>query len=500
MKKCILIILSLTILLSLTGCKSVSSLFKDPDNGPLTMVPLESPTTEAGIMIRLVDLIWHEDEYRTTLEVEWVNNTPYEANYGSSYVIERREGEEWVSCAMRDDLVFTAIAYVLPGGQTRSEIYDLTRCYDVSSPGTYRFRSDYYVYESPKSSVEQEVIAEFTVETATVSLDSYYSGSPVEYCAQYVRTDGSPEKMIFPCVRIIRSMEELREYYNQWKGSFNLERRDTIYADSTIGFLDVCDQYDDAFFAENYLLFVLLEECSGSIRHEVRSVEQTTDGKLRISIDRNVPEVGTDDMAQWHIIFEFSREYLIESSLDALLFIEGNPGIMDDQVVSPAVESPFTEPPKGTLYTPDGAFSLQTGGYHWSYAVSDDLHSETIADQASRPPNAELFTPVILNSSYAEQVYAPIGDGTASAPTDDMGYLLKLSWEVDPHTITYTCWPNTVWNNSNIPEETVVSQGGPTFYAKTGSYIYEIVATWNDNGDRYSGTANYYVYITDSTD
>ena len=58
----------------------------------------------------------------------------------------------------------------------------------------------------------------------------------------------------------------------------------------------------------------------------------------------------------------------------------------------------------------------------------------------------------------------------------------------------------TVWNNSNIPEEAVVSQGGPTFYAKTGSYIYEIVATWNDNGAGYSGTANYYVYIIDSTD
>ena len=60
MKKCIFIILALSLLLSITGCKSVSSLFKDPDNGPLTMVPLESPTAEDGVMIRLVDLIWHD--------------------------------------------------------------------------------------------------------------------------------------------------------------------------------------------------------------------------------------------------------------------------------------------------------------------------------------------------------------------------------------------------------------------------------------------------------
>ncbi len=56
------------------------------------------------------------------------------------------------------------------------------------------------------------------------------------------------------------------------------------------------------------------------------------------------------------------------------------------------------------------------------------------------------------------------------------------------------------WNRSNTQEEAVVSQGGPTFYAKTCSYIYEIVATWDDTGAGYSGTANYYGYITDRTD
>ena len=213
MRKLILTLLTFAILLSLTGCKSVKSLFKDPDTGPLTMVPMESPTTEDEITVRLVDLIWHEEEYRTTLEVEWINNTPYEANYGSSYVIERLEGDEWVSCAMRDDLAFTAIAYILQAGQTRSEIYELTHFYDVSSPGTYRFCSGCYVYESPDSSVEQKVIAEFTRETATTSIEADYSGSPVQYCAQYVRTDGFPENVVFPCVRIIRSMEDLRDYY-----------------------------------------------------------------------------------------------------------------------------------------------------------------------------------------------------------------------------------------------------------------------------------------------
>ena len=126
MKKFIFALVALFLALSLTACKSEGSLSKDPDTAPLSMVPIESPTTEDGITVRLVDLIWHEEEYRTTLEVEWINNTPYEANYGSSYVIERLEGDEWVSCAMRDDLAFTAIAYILQAGQTRSETYELT--------------------------------------------------------------------------------------------------------------------------------------------------------------------------------------------------------------------------------------------------------------------------------------------------------------------------------------------------------------------------------------
>ncbi len=137
--------------------------------------------------------------------------------------------------------------------------------------------------------------------------DGMAAGAEVQWCAQYIRTNGYSEAVLFPSVRIIHSLQELKDYYNVWHEVFDLERREKVYSDTTIGFLDACDHYDDAFFEKNYLIFVLFEEGSGTIRHEVCSVIQTRDKKIAISVDRKVPEVGTDDMAQWHIILQLSK-------------------------------------------------------------------------------------------------------------------------------------------------------------------------------------------------
>jgi hypothetical protein len=244
------------------------------------------------------------------------------------------------------------------------------------------------------------------------------------------------------------------------------------------------------------LIFVLLEEGSGSVRHEVRSIELTEDQKISISIDRNVPEVGTDDMAQWHIILELSRDVLVENSIDTYLYVDGLPSYMDDQIVPPQIESEYKEPPKGTLITPHGETPLSMGGYHWFYSLGNGLENATIADQAGRPLPEETLTPVIISSEYAETIYAPVPGTNTYKPTNALGYLVKLAWEDEPSSVSYTCWPEKVWRKNNVKEETVVSQDG-AFYAKQGGYIYEIVATWEDNGLGYHGSANYYVYIMD---
>lgn len=88
-----------------------------------------------------------------------------------------------------------------------------------------------------------------------------------------------------------------------------MERREVVYSDTSIGFLDACDKYDDAYFERQNLVLIVLQEGSGSIRHEITDVRRhrledgASDG-WAITIDSKAPEVVTDDMAQWHLFLE----------------------------------------------------------------------------------------------------------------------------------------------------------------------------------------------------
>lgn len=486
MKRLCVFLLAVGLLLSLVGCHK---------DGPLVMEVGQSDTDFEGVEVQIVSLDWSETENKTTLVVEWINHSKYEITYGEPYSIERLDGGEWVSCAIAENLAFEMPAYPLAAGKKTKKTYVLTNIFDISSPGHYRFKTDCYVEEAPAKSTKCELVAEFVVlnEEGTEGIKA--TGTAVQYGVRYIRTDGGSDGVLFPCIRIIHSLQELKDYYNTWHEVFDLERKEKVHGDTTIGFLDACDAYDEAFFEKNYLIFVLLEEGSGSIHHEVRSVEQTPDQLISISVDRKVPEVGTTDMAQWHIILELSRDVLVENSVDTMLFVDGLPSYMDDQIVHPQTEGAFKKPPEGTLITPEGNMPLRTGGYSWFCKLGNGLEEATIADQVARPLPKESMEPISIGSQYAETVYAPVPGSDVYEPTNSLGYLLKLSWEVDPASVTYTCWPEAVWEKENTPEESVVSQE-LAFYAKTGGYIYEIVATWDDVGAGYHGTANYYVYIT----
>lgn len=499
MKKILAILLAGVLLLGLVGCQESDPKLNDPSFAPLKMTPGEATSSYDGIEIQIDSLNWHKDEKKTTLVVAWNNQTKYEVTYGASFAIERLDGDKWVNCAIPDEPTFIAIGYLLPAGKLKNETYNLTDLFDVSSPGTYRFKTDCYVPDKAEKSTKCELVAEFTVGNVDDAGAGKVAGTEVEWAAQYVRTNGYSEGVLYPSVRIIDSLQELKDYYNTWHEVFDLERKEKVYSDTTIGFLDACDQYDEAFFEKNYLIFVLLEEGSGSISHEVRSVEQTEDKKISISIDRKVPEVGTDDMAEWHIILELSRDVLVENSIDTYLYIDGLPSYMDDKVVIPQTEAEFKEPPVGTIRTPEGDADLRLGGYDWIYSLGNGLDNATIADQAGRPIPKEVLSQVAIGSQFAETVYAPVPGTDTYAPTNSLGYLVKLMWEVEPTTVTYACWPESVWVKENVEEESVISQDG-AFYAKPGGYVYEIVATWDDTGKGYHGSANYYVYIVGGDD
>lgn len=127
---------------------------------------------------------------------------------------------------------------------------------------------------------------------------------PIDFGVQYIRTDGYHEDVAYPVVRIIRSIDELYSYYNANKEKYDLDRKEKVYADSTIGFLDACNKYDEAYFEKQILVMVLLEEGRGSIRHNVQSFSKGDDGIYYVNIDTIVPEMSTDDMGEWHILVE----------------------------------------------------------------------------------------------------------------------------------------------------------------------------------------------------
>lgn len=134
----------------------------------------------------------------------------------------------------------------------------------------------------------------------------------IEFTVQYIRTDGYIDGEKYPKTVWITSVDELEEYYNANRDKYYLENEKHPYSDQTIGFLDAIPKYDDAFFKDHDLLFVLLEEGSGSIRHDVTGVKAIPgqNGKytLQPEIDRIIPEVGTDDMAEWHIMLEVGKK------------------------------------------------------------------------------------------------------------------------------------------------------------------------------------------------
>lgn len=149
------------------------------------------------------------------------------------------------------------------------------------------------------------------------------NASPIGFNVQYIRTDGYREDVEYPIVKTIRSVQELKAYYEANKNLYSLERRENPASDNTIGFLDACDKYNEAYFENQILVMVLLEEGSGSNRHNVDNVKIGSDDKLYVSISSIIPESGTCDMAEWHILIEPEKGIDVKNESDIIVLLDG---------------------------------------------------------------------------------------------------------------------------------------------------------------------------------
>ena len=163
------------------------------------------------------------------------------------------------------------------------------------------------------------------------------SAQKVDFDVQYIRTGAQSYEGPYPAVAVIHSVDELTVYYETNKDQFYLERREDPASDSTIGFLDACDKYDDAFFEKHALVFVILEEGSGSTRHNIEFVKVDWNGVMYINILSIDPDVGTCDMAYWHIMTEVPKDNAPETKENVVVYYN------DVRIYNKHSHSPTTE-------------------------------------------------------------------------------------------------------------------------------------------------------------
>ena len=207
---------------------------------------------------------------------------------------------------------------VLKDGGTRSYTaltYKLVRWNHLHDGGRYQALK---IYPFPLNLMSIDALLSreepYFQTPAAPQIDTYGVGT------QYIHTPG-PYDATYPKTVVIRSRQELMAYYETQKDTYFLARRENYGADYTIGFLDACDRYDDAYFENRILVLVLLQEPSGSNRHQVSSVVKDDTGMLNIRITSLIPEAGDCDMAQWHLFIEPAAGVQLENDTNINLIL-----------------------------------------------------------------------------------------------------------------------------------------------------------------------------------
>lgn len=293
-------------------------------------------------------------------------------------------------------------------------VYDETKVYPF--PMNFRSMDELLTVE------KQNFVTELPTEPDNSEPAIVYP-KDIPFAAQYIRTDGYHEDVQYPVVTAIRSAEALNEYYLFNRTRYSMERRENPAADYTVGFLDACDMYDSTFFEENSLLLVLLEEGSGSIRHIVSNVCRSDQDALRVCIDSIVPEVGTCDMAQWHIFVEVPKEELtgeVEIFIDAeLQYVQHPNEIIYDISLQ-----------KTMLHTMDGSYPI-SGEY--ATTVAGLLESLTYSPYrvCKCLPQYKIDIDDVTYGIHLTEGYARCDAGQAKLTAEQIDLLQEtLAWTV----------------------------------------------------------------------
>lgn len=117
----------------------------------------------------------------------------------------------------------------------------------------------------------------------------------IKYSAKSIKTHIYIEDMSSPRIDVISNLQQMYDYSNRFYDE-NLRVE--------------LNKYTNEFFDNNSLIIVTIQEGSGSINNIVTDVKRVNTSTLDIIINRDVPQVGTADMAMSHLIIELNTSNL----------------------------------------------------------------------------------------------------------------------------------------------------------------------------------------------
>lgn len=127
----------------------------------------------------------------------------------------------------------------------------------------------------------------------------------LDFKASYERSPYYNSSKEYPIITIVKSQKDLKEHEAKVKG-LTVSKLSYVNGNKENNEVDL-NKYNDEFFNNKSLIVITLDESSGSVRHNVKSVVKEGNN-INIAIERKAPEFGTADMAEWNIYIELNAE------------------------------------------------------------------------------------------------------------------------------------------------------------------------------------------------
>lgn len=159
----------------------------------------------------------------------------------------------------------------------------------------------------------------------------------------------------------------------------------------------------------------------------------------------------------------------IEILCNELTYYKGTGDNTDTSLISEPIENTV---PDLTVICEDTAQTAWKGTYSWTQDMGNDMSRVVIAD--SSHPTAFL--------DYFEQHYISVADSNSTTP------VATLTFDIAPDEISVNCWKI---ENGKYEKATVEIDGFNVLLKTDGTYLYEVLAQWNNSDENAKGTVDY---------